>query len=172
MSQWTLLLNNQFNKEVNNGRWRAYSKGSIELCEKYSAHIMQGRSQLVDAPKDIHRLEVLKPVTAPSMRERYDAAVSKEKRLEAVTNPLVSSKNKTGKHSNNKSNQKIANAGEEESSDDERFEDCDSSDEGNNQTDVAPKRKFKAINDADLKNVKALEEEDEVQDGIIWSDSE
>lgn len=156
---------------MNNGRWRAYSKGSIELCEKYSTQSTQGRAQLIDAPKDIHRLEVLKPVTAPSMRERYDAAVSKEKRLEAVTNPLVSSKNT--KMGSNKKSTKLANVGGEESSDDERFEDSDTSEEGNKQTDLAAKkRKFSAVNDADLKNVQALEEEDEVQEGIIWSDSE
>ena len=163
----------QFNKEVNNGRYRAYSKGSIELCEKYATFVVQERATLVDAPKDVRRLEALKPSNVPSMRERYDAAVSKEKRLEAATNPLVSpssNKNPGGKgHKNNHVSD------DDSDSDDEKFEDADSEeDEGKTEPSkpVMKKRKMAVVNETDLRNVKALEEEDAVEDGIVWSDSD
>lgn len=160
----------QFNKEVNNGRWRAYSKGSIELCEKHAAFVIQERASLADAPKDVRRLEALKPSTVPSMRERYDAAVSKEKRLEAVANPLVASKNKNSSVKDKKKREQVV---EDESSDDEKFEDDDTEEEDEKpKRPASKKRKVTVVNEADLKNVKALEEEDEVEEGIVWSDSE
>jgi hypothetical protein len=160
----------QFNKEVNNGRWRAYSKGSIELCEKYANYVIQERSSLVDAPKDVRRLEALKPSNAPTMRERYDAAVSKEKRLEAAANPLVYStktKSDAGKDRKKKKQEQ-----DEESSGDEKFEDDESGEDVKKPKPVAKKRKLAVVNEADLKNVEALKEEDEIQEGIVWSDSE
>ena len=159
---------------MNNGRWRAYSKGSIELCEKYAAFVIRERASLVDAPKDVGRLEALKPNNVPSMKERYDAGVSKEKRLEAVANPLVSLNKKHGVNDDKKKKQQVVEEEEEESSDDEKFEDEDSDEvDGETQTKTASKkRKVTVVNEADLKNVKALEEEDDVQEGIVWSDSE
>ena len=160
---------------MNNGRWRAYSKGSIELCEKYAAFVIRERASLVDAPKDVGRLEVLKPNSVPSMKERYDAGVSKEKRLEAAANPLVSLSKKKGVNDDKKKRQQVVEEEEEEeSSDDEKFEDEYSDGvEGETQTKPASKkRKITVVNEADLKNVKALEEEDDVQEGIVWSDSE
>jgi len=165
----------KFNKEVSNGRWRAYSKGTIELCEKYSTFIITERATLVDAPKDVRRLEALKPTNTPSMRERYDSSVSKEKRLEAATDPLVGSKKKgdaaKGKgEDKTKGKRKKAETVDEES-DDEKFEEEEAQPKITKQP-KSKKRKAAVINEADLKNVEALKEEDEVQEGIVWSDSE
>jgi len=183
----------KFNKEISNGRWRAYSKGTIELCEKHSTFATQARSTLVDAPKDVRRLEALKPSNMPSMRDRYDATVAKEKRLEAVTQPVVSSsaknKGKDGKNEAKKKNEttkkrKTESDDEEDDisldsdEDDKVFEEDDDSDDDVAKKTKSPakqskkKRKVAVVNEADLKNVEALKEEDEVQEGIVWSDSE
>eukprot|EP00804_Cyclotella_cryptica_P029497 CCRYP_011289-RA/>CCRYP_011289-RA protein AED:0.13 eAED:0.13 QI:268/1/1/1/1/1/2/130/893 len=167
----------KFNKEVNNGRWRAYSKGSIELCEKYSSFIVQERATLVDAPKDVRRLEALKPTNVPSMRERYDSAVSKEKRLEAVSAPVVASSEKMKqagtKGRNDKRKGQVVEDDDSESDDKEFVDDDDDDEEEESTAKPAPKKqKVAAVNEADLNNVAALEQEDEVQEGIVWSDSE
>lgn len=148
------------------------------MCEKHAVFAIQERTPLVDAPKDVRRLEALKPNNVPSMRERYDAAVSKEKRLEAAANPLFSSKNKNDdvKDTKNK-RQRVVEEESVESSDDEMFQDGGSEeDEGGEKKQKRPvsnkKRKVTVVNEADLKNVKALEEKDVVQEGIVWSDSE
>ena len=84
----------QFNKDISNSQWRAYSKGTIELCEKYSAFAIAGRSTLADPPKDVRRLEALKPPNVPGMRERYESTVAKERRLEVVTRPAMKANDK------------------------------------------------------------------------------
>lgn len=159
---------------MNNGLWRAYSKGSIELCEKYSAFIIQERAVLVDAPKDVRRLEALKPANTPSMRERYDAAVSKEKRLEAAANPVISSakRNPDARDKRNKKPVEAEAEEEESSSDDEKFEHSESEEEDERSKHVPKRAKLGVVNQADLNNVKALEEEDVVQEGVVWSDGE
>lgn len=124
----------------------------------------------MDAPKDVRRLEALKPANTLSMRERYDAAVSKEKRLEAAANPTVSLKTKFAREKDKKN--QVVKDDESISSDDEKFEDDSSEEEEELEKPAQKKRKLAAVNEADLKNVKALEEEDEVQEGIVWSDSE
>jgi hypothetical protein len=163
----------QFNKEVNNGRWRAYSKGSIELCEKCSTFVSQERATLVDSPKDVRRLEALKPLNAPSMRERYDAAISKEKRLEAASNPLVSTDEKKTDWKGKSGKQKRQGQdNDSESDDDRKFDEDEEVDMAPKAKSTKKKRKAAVVNEADLKNIQALEEQDEVQEGIVWSDSE
>ena len=50
---------------------------------------MLDRAKLNDiAPKDVKRLEVLKPINTPSMGERYKQSIEKEKRLEAASRPI------------------------------------------------------------------------------------
>lgn len=160
----------QFNKDVSNGRWRAYAKGTIELCEKYSKFVIQGRSTLVEAPKDVRRLEALKPANTPSMGERYDASVAKEKRLEAATQPVMKAKPKSTPDASQGSKEKSGNKRKNEDVD----EDSDSDGEDRRQKKSKPKSKKRVtvVNEADLKNVEALKEEDEVQEGVVWSDSD
>ena len=125
---------------------------------------MNGRSTLPDAPKDVRRLEALKPTGTPSMRERYESAIAKEKRLEAASQPKMKNSGnarvgdeKKGKGPKNRQ-QQLEGAGEDD----------------NAKSRPSKKRKTKkaVVNQSDLKNVDALKEEDEVQVGIEWSDSE
>lgn len=157
----------KFNKEISNGRWRAYSKGSMELCEKYSTFAINGRATLPDAPKDVRRLEALKPANTPSMRERYDSAVAKEKRLEAATQPVMKKGFQEMVKAKKKDEKRKRKGGDDS-------DNSDMEEEEQKVVKLKPKKKKKkaVVNEADLKNVEALKEEDEVQEGIAWSDSE
>mmetsp|Transcript_19836 Transcript_19836/g.39711 ORF Transcript_19836/g.39711 Transcript_19836/m.39711 type:complete len:888 (-) Transcript_19836:44-2707(-) len=161
----------KFNKDVSNGRWRAYAKGTIELCDKYSALVIQGRSTLVDAPKDIRRLEALKPTNTPSMGKRYEASVAKEKRLEAATQPVMKAKTKASLNADGEGSK--MKSGNKRNSD-EVNDESDSEEEAQKRKKTKPRAKKKkaVVNEADLKNVEALNEEDEVEEGIVWSDSD
>jgi hypothetical protein len=169
-------LSRQFNKEISNGRWRAYSKGTIELCEKYSAFAIKGRATLADAPKDVRRLEALKPANVPSMGERYDAAVAKERRLEAATQPMMrANKKKADDAMAKKGGDEKDGSDKRKRKDEDEESDLDLEEEGGEAKSKPKKKKKKAaaVNEADLKNVEALKEDDDVQEGIVWSsDSE
>lgn len=160
----------KFNKQISNGRWRAYSKGSIELCDKYSTFAINGRSTLADAPKDVRRLEALKPSNTPSMRERYDAAVGKEKRLEVATQPLMKKQQQQGGDENN--NKRKRKGGDKEEGDDNDDVVLDGDEKEKKSKPKGKKKKKAVVIEADLKNIGALDEEDEVQEGIVWSDSD
>ena len=139
----------------------------MELCEKYSTFAITARAILPDAPKDVRRLEALKPTNVPTMRERYDSAIAKEKRLEAATQPAMKASKKDNDDDKNKRKRKDMGAN---GSDDEE----EVKEEGiASKKKTRPKKKKKApvVNEDDLNNVNALEEEDKVQEGI-WSDSE
>ena len=160
----------QFNKQISNGRWRAYSKGSIELCDKYSTFAINGRSTLADAPKDVRRLEALKPSNTPSMRERYDAAVGKEKRLEVATQPLMKKQQQQG--GDEKNNKRKRKGGDKEEGVDNDDVVLDGDEKEKKSKPKGKKKKKAVVIEADLKNIGALDEEDEVQEGIVWSDSD
>ncbi len=90
------------------------------------------------------------------MGERYDMAIAKERRLETATQPEISkaAKAKAMKEKSLKKKEREVK-------------------EATNVKKQTKKGKTKAeLNTKDLKNVEALEEEDEVQEGIDWSDSE
>ena len=148
----------KFSKETKNGRYRAYSRGCIELCEKQSAEATKGRSQLKQAPKDVKRLEVLKPGNVPCMGERYEAFIAKEKRLEAASQPALSEGAKKKAQAEAARQQKEA-------------EDKAKKESKTKKKKVKKEKKKLEVNQTDLDNVDALEEEDEVQEGIDW-DSE
>jgi hypothetical protein len=127
------------------------------MCEKNSKAATLSRSKLHEAPKDIKVLEVLRPSNAPTMKERYEMAIAKERRLESASQPELSqaAKEKARK--------------EKEALDKKKKEEKDAVDKKKN----GKKKKNKMeLNEYDLKNVEALEEDDEVQDGINWSESE
>ena len=86
----------KFSKETPNSRWRAYSKGCVDLCEKNSSFCVKARAALQEAPKDVKRLECLKPSGELSMGERYDKEISRENRLESTSRP-ASRSNETEK---------------------------------------------------------------------------
>lgn len=141
-----------------NGKFRAYARGCIELCEKHSKVAVLSRSKLEEAPKDIKRIEVLKPNNIPSMGERHEMAIAKERRLETAEQPALSeaAKRKIEQEKNaqvqkeKKERQKIAKK----------------------EKNAKKKKRKMEVNENDLKNVEALEEDDEVQEGIDWSESE
>jgi hypothetical protein len=112
------------------------------------------------------------------MRERYESAVAKERRLEVATRPAT------------KANDKKVRAYDDDDDDDDIVKetldkrkrkgegeggdsDEDRKKEEQKTKKSTPRKKRKAVvNEADLKNVAALKEEDEVQEGVAWSDSE
>jgi len=146
----------KFSKTTRNGRWRAFSKGCIDLCERYSLSAKSDRSKLHEAPKDIKRLEALKPSSAPSMGERYDAAIAKEKRLEQAARPVLKPAVDESARNNGKQKRKLGpKGGDEQPSKSERVE-------------KAKKLKVKKP----ISEREALEQEDEVAEGINWSDNE
>jgi len=146
----------KYSKETKNGKYRAYSRGCIELCEKYSAEATKARSKLNEAPKDIKRLEALKPSNVPSMKERYESSIAKEKRLEQASQPALSDAAKKRARSE---------AAKEK-------EEVDDDDEPKSKKKKQKKKKVE-VNQKDLENIGALEEDDEIQEGIDWdSDDE
>ena len=139
-------LSTQFSKETRFARWRAYAKGCLDLCDRYSKKAMQERSKLNDvAPKDVKQLEVLKPITTPSMGERYKQSIEKEKRLEAATRPV----------------QKATKSQERETEDPEEKK-------GKKKT----KKKKKPVSASAMATDDALDQQDEVEEGINWSDED
>jgi nucleolar complex protein 2 len=134
----------KFSKETVNSRWRAYSKGCVDLCEKNAAFCVKARSALSEAPKDVKRLECLKPHGELSMGERYDKEISRENRLESTSRPA----------SKQPEAEKAVEA-----------------------TKAPPKKKVKK----EAKKVEAkttiskevaMEIQDEVKEGVDWTDSE
>jgi hypothetical protein len=108
----------KFNKEVRNPRWRTFAKGCLDTCERYSKYAVQGRSKLLEAPKDVAQLECLKQHSQPTMRERHEVSVEKEqKSLEAsraLANPDMDKKRKQAEDDNDEEEEED-NEGEEES---------------------------------------------------------
>jgi hypothetical protein len=91
------------------------------------------------------------------MKERYEMAIAKERRLESASQPEISKAAK----------EKVKN--EKEVLDKKKKEEKEAADKKKN----SKKKKNKMeLNEYDLKNVEALEEDDEVQEGINWSESE
>ena len=119
-------------------------------------------------------MEALKPNNIPSMRERYESAVAKEKRLEAATQParkesnnVTASMDKDTKNKRNRNNQDDIdwdgeNGGGENSDEKVKLQ----------KAKKIKKMKKVVVNNEHLNNVDALKEEDEVQEGIVWSDDE
>lgn len=159
----------QFNKEVKDGRWRAFSKGCIEVCERHSEFTARARSSLNEAPKDVKRLEILKPPSEKNMKERYDASIAKEKRLQSAVQPRISKKALAAAEEQSKKmrqEQQEAYKAEMAKSEDEEQE---------NKKKKKKKKKTKALPEAnkfDLENVSSLQEEDKVKEGVDWSDDE
>ena len=160
----------KFAKATKNGKSRAYARGSIELCEKASKSAILARSKLIEAPKDIRRIEVLKPNNAPSMGERYDMAIAKERRLEVASQPEV------GRAAKEKAKKMKQQAMEDAQAQAQAKKDKDSNSTGTSNRKSKGKGKGKInslrLDEEALQNVEALEEEDEVQEGIDWSESE
>ena len=85
----------KFAKETKNSKWKAYAKGCLETCDSYTAFAKAERSKLNIAPKDVNRIEMLRPADKPSMGDRLKKVVKEENRLEgAGAKPALSEKAK------------------------------------------------------------------------------
>lgn len=69
----------QFAKTLKNGRWKAFCRACVETAEKHSTFAIAERSKLKEAPKDVKVLECLRPTDQKNMLERYEDGVSKER---------------------------------------------------------------------------------------------
>lgn len=150
----------KFSKQTRNGRWRAYAKGCIELCERYSTKVMNERANgsiLADvAPNDVKQLEVLRPYSVPSMGQRYKQSLEKEKRLEAAIKPVQS------KTSSSRSR-----------SEKEKSEGNDNEKKGSKNNEKKKKNRSKSEVDRALEQGNtSLDQADDVEEGINWSDEE
>ena len=115
---------------------------------------MNDRAKLNDvAPKDVKQLEVLKPINTPSMSARFKKSIEKEKRLEVASRPIQ----KTSDQSKKK----------EDEADDEPIVGRNKRKRNKKKTKAEEKKKSVAKMDEG-----ALDQEDEVEEGINWSDDE
>lgn len=142
----------KFSKVTRNGRWRAFAKGCIDLCERHAVSAKSDRAKLHEAPKDIKRLEALKPTSTPSMGERYEAAIAKEKRLEQAARPALKPKKDEGKQ--------------------KRKLDQKDDDEKSSKSDRVEKAAKKLKVKKQIPEKEALQQKDEVVEGVNWSDDE
>jgi len=150
----------KFSKQTRNGRWRAYAKGCMELCERYSTEVMNERAVgtiLTDvAPKDVKQLEVLRPHSAPSMGQRYKQSLEKEKRLEAASKPVQSKRSSSSKSSE----KEISGSNDNQN---KKLKTEKKTKKKRGKSDVE-----KALEQGDT----SLDQADEVEEGINWSDDE
>merc|ERR1711976_731233 len=100
-----------------------------------------------------------KPNKIPTMGERHEMAICKERRLETAEQPALSNAAKK-----KVKDQMIAHEEDEEKKKAEEKKQSKSK--------KRKKKKKLEVNENDLRNVEALNEEDDVQEGIDWSDSE
>jgi hypothetical protein len=112
-------------------------------------------NSMVDlSPKDIKQLEVLRPHSIPSMRERHKASLEKEKHLVAANRPPQSSAKQAKKEvSNQMKKEEIArDASRSKGKSKKRRETTERYDEKVSQD--------------------ALDQDDEVEEFVDWSDDE
>ena len=121
---------------------------------------------LKEAPKDIKRLEILKPLSTPTMGERHNTALSKEKRLETLAKPVtkVTATQSQGdrKLSDTKGNPKSSTATTKTTSLTEQLFAKSKKNSNKSGEKDAP-----VVDEAT-----AMDIEDEVKEGIDWSDEE
>lgn len=132
----------KFSKDTQNNRWRAYSKGCVDLCERNAVFCVKARATLQDAPKDVKRLECLKGGGELSMGERYDKEIARENRLESTSRPA--SKQQEGE-------KKAVEATPKKK---------------------AKKEPKKVESKPTISKEKAMSMQDEVKEGVDWSDSD
>ena len=137
----------KFSKSTRNGRWRTFAKGCLETCEKFADYAIEERSKLKQAPKDIKRIEVLKPQSAPSMKERFHESVENEKKKQSAMQP-----------SQSKASQK-----RHQSEAEQALEKMESK---RQKTRVSPENKTAPLSERNL------DEADDVEEGVAWFDEE
>jgi hypothetical protein len=149
----------QFTKETRNPRWKAYARGCMDTCDRYSAFAIEARAKLQESPKDIPRLEFLRPISTPSMKERHESAMEKERKLLEASRPSPST---LGKRKLN-----------DDSSDDEDAK--EDKEEKKPEKNKKKKQTKPAVKKESLATIRAgalPDQDDEVLEGIDWSDEE
>uniref|UniRef100_A0A7S2VGJ3 Nucleolar complex protein 2 homolog n=1 Tax=Entomoneis paludosa TaxID=265537 RepID=A0A7S2VGJ3_9STRA len=162
-SMWIRRRLKAFNRETRQQRWRRFSEGIIDACEKHSKAAVIKRAKLDEAPRDVNQLECLRPMSTPTMKERHKLAMEKEAKRLVATGP--SSAKPAGKKK------------QQQDEDESGNESGNESDEQSPQTKKAKKaRKDKAkkiSKKADgYDDPEVLDQQDDVQEGINWSDGE
>jgi len=160
--EFTLMITQRlrkFSKAINNGKYRAYSRGCIDLCEKLAQAAVKARSHLTIAPKDVTHFEILKPKDQPSMYHRYESSVAKENRFDfgSVSLQMMSSAAPT--MDENRSDEVV-----------ETF-DCHKM-TTNIDSKVSSKESIKTKASQKKIDHDRLDEDDEVHDGFSWSDED
>jgi nucleolar complex protein 2 len=154
-----------FAKVVRNPRWKTYIKACLDVCERYTTYAVQARSKLSEAPRDVKQLECLRPASERSMRERHEESIVKEqKALEAILGKIDAAPKK---------------------SDEEKTNDKDIEDSHNDDTRATKKRRKNKSKATDqptipaaelkqqmLRDDEILEVDDEVNEGVDWSDDD
>ena len=134
----------------------------MDLCERYSTKVMNERANgsiLIDiAPKDVKQLEILRPFSVPSMGQRYKQSVEKEKRLEAASKPVQSKISSDSTVEKQKLTQSKNNEKKESGMIEKKKK--------------KKKRKKSEVNETMKEDICSLDNADEVEDGINWSDDE
>lgn len=144
----------QFAKEGSSARWRALAKNCVDVCESYSTYAVKARSKLQEAPKNLKILECLRPPAEKSMQERHEASVKREQ-----------------------AQKQLLTGGKPSSSKKDKDEDVDEKDQ--NTTKQARKTAKTKKRVPAARNIAApqaahglLEQEDNIQEGVDWSDEE
>jgi nucleolar complex protein 2 len=146
-----------FSRTVRSPRWKAYAKACIDKSDQYANLCTVQRSKLSQAPKDVSLLECLRPSHEPTMRERHQSAMDQE--AKSAQNTLAAAA--------------LAKSTDNTEEDDEvRSEDHDgemtTNDPKPEKTRKPTKLKRKAAVAED--DEEALDQEDEVVEGVDWLD--
>jgi hypothetical protein len=112
------------------------------------------------SPKDVKRLEILKPITTPNMGQRFKDSLDKEKRLEVASRPIQKTTNPIKQIRNDRESGAMK-------------EPEDVTEESRSKK---KRKKNKKKGDCKLGHKHAagddMDQEDEVEEGINWSDEE
>ncbi|GKZ01484.1 hypothetical protein MPSEU_001099000 [Mayamaea pseudoterrestris] len=148
----------KFAKETRSPRWKIFARGCLDTCERYSVFATTARSKLHEAPRDIQRLECLRPASEPSMLERLNASVEKEQKQWESIKPVIKRKGK-------------------DASADKGSDDDEGSNDGETEAEKPKKKKAKrakkpAKQASEEASPELLAQQDEVKEGIDWSDED
>lgn len=153
-----------FCKETRNARWRTYARGCIDTCDRYRVEAVAGRAKLQEAPKDVNRLECLRPHGVPAMGNRLQADIDKEaKALQASQSAVPSVKNCNKRKSDDGPEQDAA--GNEEDKTESK-----STKRRRKKKEAAAKKNQNQ--EYEIVGEEVLEQKDQVKEGIDWSDDE
>jgi len=97
---WILHRLRKFSTDIQNFKYRAYANECIKLCENYTNFAIKARSLLEIAPRNVKKLEMLKPEGIPVMHKRHDASLVHEKKI--LFSSMISVTPNTGSDINNK----------------------------------------------------------------------